>query len=56
MAREALGLSGLPVAETAIGDRRPFARAVQTGRAVIEFEPDGKAAEEINSLLSEVLA
>jgi len=56
MAREALGLSGLPVAETAIGDRRPFARAIQTGRAVIEFEPDGKAAEEINALLSEVLA
>lgn len=56
MAREALGLSGLPVAETAIGDRRPFARAIQTGRAVIEFEPDGKAAEEINALLNEVLA
>ena len=56
MAREALGLSGLPVAKTAIGDRRPFARAIQTGRAVIEFEPDGKAAEEINALLSEVLA
>lgn len=55
MAREALGLSGLPVAETSIGDRRPYARAIQTGRAVIEFEPDGKAAEEINALLNEVL-
>jgi chromosome partitioning protein len=56
MAREALCLSGLPVADTAIGDRRPYARAVQTGRAVIEFEPEGKAAEEINALLNEVLA
>lgn len=56
MAREALGLSGLPVARTAIGDRRPFARAIQSGRAVIEFEPDGKASEEINALLEEVLA
>lgn len=55
MAREALGMSGLPVADVAIGDRRPFARAIQTGRAVIEFEPDGKAAEEINALLREVL-
>jgi len=55
MAREALGMSGLPVAEVAIGDRRPFARAVQTGRAVIEFEPDGKASEEINALLKEIL-
>lgn len=55
MAREALGLSGLPVANTAIGDRRPYARAVQSGRAVNEFEPDGKAAEEINALLNEVL-
>jgi chromosome partitioning protein len=55
MAREALGLSGLPVAEISIGDRRPYARAIQTGRAVIEFEPDGKAAEEINALLNEVL-
>lgn len=56
MAREALGLSGLPVAKTAIGDRRPFARAVQSGRSVLEFEPGGKAAEEINALLDEVLA
>lgn len=55
MAREALGLSGLPVANTLIGDRRPYARAVQTGRAVVEFEPDGKAAEEINALLAEIL-
>lgn len=55
MAREALALSGLPVAETQIGDRRSFSRAIQTGRAVSEFEPDGKASEEIRALLDEVL-
>lgn len=55
MSREALGLSGLAVAKTAIGDRRPYARAIQSGRSVIEFEPGGKAAEEINALLDEVL-
>lgn len=41
---------GLPIAPVAITDRRAFARAVATGRAVTEFEPDGKAAEEIRSL------
>jgi len=55
MAREALGLSGLPVAATAIGDRRSFSRAIQTGRAVSEFEPDGKASDEIRALLDEIL-
>ena len=55
MAREALALSGLPVAETAIGDRRAYSRAIQTGRAVNEFEPDGKAAAEIRMLFEEIL-
>lgn len=55
MAREALASAGVPVAKTEIGDRRPFARAVQTGRAVSEFEPAGKAAGEIDALLKEIL-
>lgn len=55
MAREALAMSGLPVAATAIGDRRSFSRAIQTGRAVAEFEPDGKASDEIRMLLEEIL-
>jgi len=55
MAREALAGSGVPVAKTVIHDRRPFSRAIQTGRAVNEFEPKGKAANEIDQLLSEVL-
>lgn len=54
MAREALGMSGLPVAETEIGDRRPFARAIQTGKAVCEFDAGSKADQEIRDLLQEV--
>jgi cellulose biosynthesis protein BcsQ len=44
------GSFGLPVAPVAITDRRAFARAVATGRAVTEFEAEGKAAEEIREL------
>jgi chromosome partitioning protein len=40
---------GLPAAPVVITDRRAFARAVATGRAVTEFEGDGKAAAEIRS-------
>ncbi len=47
-------LSGfsIPIAPTRIHERRPFARAVSTGRAVTEFEPAGKAADEIRNLWS----
>jgi len=48
--REALASYGLPVAPVEITDRRAFARAVATGRAVTEFEGDGKAAGEIRAL------
>lgn len=41
---------GLPIAPVEIIDRRAFARAVATGRAVTEFESDGKAAGEIRAL------
>jgi chromosome partitioning protein len=41
---------GLPVCPVDITDRRAFARAVATGRAVTEFEAEGKAAEEIRAL------
>jgi chromosome partitioning protein len=40
----------LPVAPVHITDRRAFARAVATGRAVTEFDSEGKAAQEIRSL------
>lgn len=55
-AREALAKTGVPVAATEITDRRAYARAIQTGRSVLEFEPDGKAAAEISALLKEILA
>lgn len=48
--REALGGYGLPVAPVEITDRRAFARAVASGRAVTEFEGDGKAAAEVRAL------
>lgn len=41
---------GLPVCPSDITDRRAFARAVATGRAVTEFEANGKAAQEIQEL------
>ncbi len=48
--RTALMSYGIPVATAEITDRRAFSRAVATGRAVTEFEADGKAAEEIRAL------
>lgn len=48
--RALLAEYGLPVAPVEIVDRRAFARAVATGRAVTEFEGDGKAAGEIRAL------
>ena len=41
---------GLPIAPIEITERRAFARAVASGRAVTEFENNGKAAEEIRAL------
>jgi chromosome partitioning protein len=49
-AREVLKGYGLPIFPGEITDRRAFARAVASGRAVTEFDPDGKAALEIRSL------
>src|ERR1700753_3051194 len=43
-ARQALAGCGLPVAPVEIADRRAFARAVASGRAVTEFEAHGKGA------------
>lgn len=41
---------GLPIAPVDITDRRAFARAVASGRAVTEFDSEGKAAAEIRAL------
>jgi chromosome partitioning protein len=40
----------MPLATVELGLRRAFARAVQSGRAVQEFEPSGTAAAEIAAL------
>ena len=48
--RELLKTYGLPVAPVDITERRAFSRAVASGRAVTEFESDGKAAAEIRAL------
>ena len=48
--RTVLAEYGLPIAPVEIIDRRAFARAVATGRAMTEFESDGKAATEIRAL------
>ncbi len=49
-ARQVLAAFGLPIYAGEITDRRAFARAVASGRAVTEFESEGKAAGEIRSL------
>jgi chromosome partitioning protein len=41
---------GDPVAPVPISERRVFARAVASGRAVTEFDAGGKAAQEIRAL------
>jgi chromosome partitioning protein len=49
-AKEVLVKHGYPVAPVTIGDRKAFARAIISGEAVTEFDPDGKAAHEIATL------
>jgi chromosome partitioning protein len=48
--REVLTAYALPIAPVRIGDRRAFARVVASGRAVTEFDAEGKAAGEIITL------
>ena len=49
-ARRALKAYGLPVCPVAITQRAAFSHALSGGLAVTEFEPDGRAAEEITKL------
>jgi chromosome partitioning protein len=46
----AIGELGATLCPVRIGNRIAFSRAQQTGLAAQEYEPDGKAAEEINNL------
>jgi chromosome partitioning protein len=49
-ARQALAAYGLPVAPATITQRAALAHALNDGRAVTEYEPDGKAADELRNL------
>ena len=49
-ARQALMAYGLPVAPVAVIQRAAFSHALNDGRAVTEFEPEGKAADELHRL------
>ena len=52
--QERLAAYGLPVAPTAITQRAAFAYALNDGRAVTEYEPDGKAADELRSVNGQI--
>ncbi|MDD2670112.1 ParA family protein [Zoogloea sp.] len=54
-AREMLQQAGLRVARTVLHNRVAYETALETGRAVCEFEPRGKAAAEITALFDELL-
>lgn len=49
-AREALQLQGIDVLPPVLQQRVAYSHAVIDGRSVHEYEPDGKAAEEIDEL------
>lgn len=49
-ARQALEDYGIPINAVAISQRAAFSHALIDGRAVVEFDPDGKAALEIDRL------
>ncbi len=50
LSRSVLETYPFPIAPVAIGQRQAYVRAMSTGRAVTEFEPQGKAAEEMRAL------
>ena len=52
--RRVLQRYGVPVLEAELTERRAFARAVASGRAVSEFEPAGRAATEIGAVWNEL--
>jgi len=49
-AKEALTQQGITVVDTVLQQRAAYSHAVIDGRSVHEYEPDGKAAEEIDEL------
>lgn len=51
---EALEGYGVDVLATRLTNRVAYAEALAAGETVLDFEPDGKAAKEINELTSEI--
>ena len=51
-ARRALAAYGLPLAPVVVTQRAALSHALNDGRAVTEFEPNGKAAAELQTLWS----
>ena len=51
-ARRALAAYGLPLAPVVVTQRAALSHALNDGRAVTEFEPDGKASAELQTLWS----
>lgn len=52
---DALSGYGIPVLESHICQRVPFAESAATGQTVLETEPKGQAAKEITALVDELL-
>jgi len=53
-AREAIRAMGLAVSPAALGNRVAFEYAAQLGLSAAEYEPDGKAAEEIRRVYTSI--
>ena len=51
-ARQGLKAYDIPICPTAVTERVAFSHALIDGRAVTEYEPDGKASKEIHSVLT----
>lgn len=51
----ALDRHGLPLLSGRTSQRIAYAEAAQSGVTVLDYEPDGKAAEEVNAITNEVL-
>src|ERR1019366_3549082 len=49
-ARAAVAVHGLEVSPVSLQQRAPFAHALTAGQTAHEYEPDGKAAEEVTQL------
>jgi chromosome partitioning protein len=53
-ARAALERQGIMVIDTVLHQRAAYSHAVIDGRSVHEYEPDGKAAAEIDELYNQI--